>query len=176
MITDLQLPVLPVFPVFEDPKWFAQNPAASAEHRQHLSAGKKFKIIVIDDEELIAATVVEILNEEGFGATAVSNRAAAIELAKDLQPNVVLSDVIMPGLNGVETGIRLREIVPDCKIILFSGQGGHRGFTGKGPRPRPSLRYSRQAHQARTIDQCNSRSFALSRVILRASPARSRSS
>jgi FixJ family two-component response regulator len=35
---------------------------------------------------------------------------------------VVLSDVIMPGLNGVETGIRLREIVPDCKIILFSGQ------------------------------------------------------
>jgi CheY-like chemotaxis protein len=77
---------------------------------------------VIDDEEVIAATVVEILNQEGFEATAVSDGVAAIKLARDLQPNVVLSDVIMPGLDGVETGIRLREIVPNCKIILFSGQ------------------------------------------------------
>jgi len=52
----------------------------------------------------------------------VSDGTAAIELAKNLRPNVVLSDVIMPGLNGVETAIRLREIVPNCKIILFSGQ------------------------------------------------------
>jgi CheY-like chemotaxis protein len=69
-----------------------------------------------------ASIVVEILNQEGFDATSVSNGAAAIELAKDLQPDVILSDVIMPGLNGIETGIRLREIVPNCKIILFSGQ------------------------------------------------------
>jgi DNA-binding NtrC family response regulator len=35
---------------------------------------------------------------------------------------VVLSDVMMPGLNGIETGIKIRQIVPGCKIILFSGQ------------------------------------------------------
>ena len=52
----------------------------------------------------------------------VSTGASAVELAKTFQPDIVLSDVIMPGLNGIETGIKIQEIVPQCKIILFSGQ------------------------------------------------------
>ena len=83
---------------------------------------RKVRIIVIDDESLIAETVVEILNEEGFEAISVSSGVSAIELAKTVRPAIVLSDVIMPGLNGIETGIKIREMVPNCKIILFSGQ------------------------------------------------------
>lgn len=83
---------------------------------------KKTRVIVIDDESLIAETMVEILNHEGFEAVSASDGASAIELAKSLQPDIVLSDVILPGLNGVETGIRIREAVPRCRIILFSGQ------------------------------------------------------
>ena len=71
---------------------------------------------------MIAETVVEILNQEGFEVTSVSSGISAIELAKDLRPAIILSDVIMPGLNGIETGIKIREIVPNCKVILFSGQ------------------------------------------------------
>jgi CheY-like chemotaxis protein len=82
----------------------------------------KIRIIVIDDESLIAETVVEILKQEGFEATAVSTGLSAIELAKTWSPDIVLSDVIMPGLNGIETGIGIRRIAPACKIILFSGQ------------------------------------------------------
>ena len=52
----------------------------------------------------------------------VSSGAAAVELAKVMRPAIILSDVIMPGMNGIETGIKIREIVPNCKIILFSGQ------------------------------------------------------
>jgi CheY-like chemotaxis protein len=122
MVTDSLSSILPVYPLFENPKRSSYDPDRSTEQRERSSEGKKLKIIVIDDEEVIAATVVEILNQEGFEATAVSDGVAAIKLARDLQPNVVLSDVIMPGLDGVETGIRLREIVPNCKIILFSGQ------------------------------------------------------
>jgi CheY-like chemotaxis protein len=93
---------------------------------------------VIDDEVLIAETVAGILNAEGFETTAVSDGASAIELAVTLRPDIVLSDVIMPGINGIETGIRIREIVSDCRLVLFSGQaatvdllakareGGHR--------------------------------------------------
>ena len=71
---------------------------------------------------MIADTVVEILNGEGFDAMAVSTGTSAIELAKAFDPDVVLADVIMPGLNGIETGIRIREIAPNCRVILFSGQ------------------------------------------------------
>ncbi len=88
----------------------------------HRAASKNVRIIVIDDESLIAETVVEILGEQGFEAIPVSSGASAIELAKTVRPAIVLSDVIMPGLNGIETGIKIREIVPNCKVILFSGQ------------------------------------------------------
>jgi CheY-like chemotaxis protein len=39
-----------------------------------------------------------------------------------LQPDIVLSDVIMPGMNGIDTGIQIRQLVPHCRIVLFSGQ------------------------------------------------------
>jgi CheY-like chemotaxis protein len=122
MISDAVHFVVPIFTLFENPKWVPEGPGESGSGREHAAESKKLRIIVIDDEELIATTVVEILTEEGFEATAVSNGASAIELAKTARPDIVLSDVIMPGLNGVETGIRIREIVPDCRIILFSGQ------------------------------------------------------
>jgi CheY-like chemotaxis protein len=92
------------------------------DEQRFVDEAKNQRIIVIDDEVLIAETVAEILNDQGFEATPVSDGAAAIELAKTLRPDIVLSDVIMPGLNGIETGIRIREIVPDCRLILFSGQ------------------------------------------------------
>ncbi|MEQ1354011.1 MAG: response regulator [Candidatus Acidiferrum sp.] len=87
-----------------------------------LGEAKKAKVIVIDDEPLIAETMVEILNHEGFEAVSASDGASAIELAKTLLPDIVLSDVVMPVRNGVETGIRIREALPSCRIILFSGQ------------------------------------------------------
>jgi len=111
-----------VFPSFGDPKWLPPYIAHPAGDREPMGQLKKLKIIVIDDETLIAETVEEILNHEGFEARAVSSGAAAIRLAEDWQPDIVLSDVIMPGQNGIEIGIRIREIAPNCRIILFSGQ------------------------------------------------------
>jgi CheY-like chemotaxis protein len=138
MIKMVQPSTDPSFPFFGGPGWTPKSgqnsPASQADHDRE----KKVKILVIDDESLIAETVVEILNEEGFEAISVSSGASAIELAKSVRPAIVLSDVIMPGLNGIETGIKIREVVPNCKIILFSGQaatvdllekareGGHR--------------------------------------------------
>src|ERR1700733_7174539 len=122
MNTYRQLEIIPVIPSFGDPKWMPENTGGDPDESRHTDQTRKLKIIVIDDEPVIAETVVEILNHEGFEATAASSGTSAIELARTVRPDVVLSDVIMPALNGVETGIRIREIVPNCKIILFSGQ------------------------------------------------------
>jgi|SRR5665213_3175231 len=110
------------FPAFGDPNRVHDCRDVFANERGSSGFDHEPKIIVIDDEALIAETVVEILKSEGFDAISVSSGDSAVELAKTVRPAVVLSDVMMPGLNGIETGIKIREIVPNCKIILFSGQ------------------------------------------------------
>jgi DNA-binding NtrC family response regulator len=80
------------------------------------------KIIVVDDEPIIADTLVEILNGEGHEAVAVSNGDSAVRWAGMIKPDLVISDVIMPGMDGVETAKAILGCVPDCRIILFSGQ------------------------------------------------------
>jgi CheY-like chemotaxis protein len=80
------------------------------------------KILVVDDEPLIADTLVDILSGEGHDAMSVSDAKSAMAWAVELTPDVVLSDVIMPGMNGIEAAKEILRCVPHCRIILFSGQ------------------------------------------------------
>ena len=80
------------------------------------------RILVVDDEALIADTIVQILNRNGFIAEAAYSGAQAIELAKKYCPELVLSDVMMPNVDGVEAAIAIRELCPETRIVLFSGQ------------------------------------------------------
>ena len=89
------------------------------------------KVIVIDDEPVIADTLVNILNGEGHQAIATSNGKAAIEWATRFIPEVIVSDVIMPELNGIETAKAILNKIPNCRIILFSGQGASADLLAK---------------------------------------------
>ena len=80
------------------------------------------KVLVADDERVIADTLVIILNQAGFDATAAYSGRSAVELAETLQPDMLISDVIMPDLSGIDAAITVRRILPSCKILLFSGQ------------------------------------------------------
>lgn len=82
------------------------------------------KVIVVDDEDLIADSVAEILNEHGYDAVAAYNGDMAIDLANEHCPDILVSDVLMPGRNGVQTALAIRGICPKVRILLFSGQAG----------------------------------------------------
>jgi CheY-like chemotaxis protein len=84
---------------------------------------RTLKVIIVDDEPAIAETLADILEGQGCQAIAVSGGAAAVDLAQKLHPHLVISDVSMPGMNGIETAISIRRICPDCRVILFSGHG-----------------------------------------------------
>ena len=86
------------------------------------STVSKPRILVVDDERRIADTLVIILNQNGFEASAVYTGKDAVERARASKPDLVISDVIMPDMNGIDTAIKIRDILPRCKILLFSGQ------------------------------------------------------
>jgi CheY-like chemotaxis protein len=82
----------------------------------------KPKILVADDERVIADTLAMILNQSGFEARAVYSGETALTLAASFEPDMLISDVIMADLNGIDAAIRIRGILPKIKILLFSGQ------------------------------------------------------
>ncbi len=79
------------------------------------------RVLVVDDERVLADTLVVILNQAGFLASAVYSGMEAIEAAKSLKPSLIISDIFLVGMNGVEAMILIRSILPDCRILLISG-------------------------------------------------------
>jgi DNA-binding response OmpR family regulator len=79
------------------------------------------KVLVVDDEHTIADTLVIILNMAGFDASAVYSGTEAVGVAKSLKPDLIISDVAMPDINGIEAMILIRGFLPTCKVLLFSG-------------------------------------------------------
>ncbi len=86
------------------------------------SSRPKPRVLVVDDEHVIADTLAIILNQHGFDASPVYTGTGAVEMAREVKPDLVISDVIMPDMNGIEAAINIRGFLPSCKILLFSGQ------------------------------------------------------
>lgn len=82
----------------------------------------RLRVLIVDDERLIADTLTAILNEHDFDAMGVYSGEAAMEAVRTMQPDVVLSDVLMPKMSGIDLGIRIRGEFPEISIFLFSGQ------------------------------------------------------
>ncbi len=83
---------------------------------------KQLSIFVVDDEQVIATTLTLILQNSGYLAQAFFNPLQALAAARLEAPDLVISDVVMPQLTGVELAIQIRAMCPSCKVILFSGQ------------------------------------------------------
>jgi CheY-like chemotaxis protein len=79
------------------------------------------RVLVVDDERCIADTLAAILRNSGYEAIASYDAQSALLQCESANPDLVISDVFMPGMNGIEMAILLRERHPDCKILLFSG-------------------------------------------------------
>lgn len=82
----------------------------------------KPKVLIADDEQVIADTLAAILNQAGFEARAVYTSAKALEVAHVFQPDVLVSDVIMSGVDGIEAAIRVKALLPEIRVFLLSGQ------------------------------------------------------
>jgi CheY-like chemotaxis protein len=86
------------------------------------------RILVIDDEELARFTMREILESAGHAVEEAKNGAQGISLQRSQPFDVVITDIIMPEKEGVQTIIELRQDFPTLPIIAISGGGRTRNL------------------------------------------------
>src|SRR5581483_9345213 len=80
------------------------------------------RVLIVDDEKSVADTLVMILQRKGHDAASAYNGIAALQKLESFVPDCVISDVIMPGMNGIELCSIIQKTHAHCYILLFSGQ------------------------------------------------------
>ncbi|HUB28328.1 MAG TPA: response regulator [Terracidiphilus sp.] len=87
----------------------------------HEGGVEPHRVLVVDDERLIADSVAAILNRSGYRATSCYSGIEAIESIGKECPDIIVSDVVMPDLNGIQLAKLVRNLCPAARIVLFSG-------------------------------------------------------
>jgi CheY-like chemotaxis protein len=80
------------------------------------------RVFVVDDEPVIASTLAAILRLHGYSATYFTSPLEALAAAQLKAPDLLISDVAMPGISGIALAILFKIQYPECKVLLFSGQ------------------------------------------------------
>jgi CheY-like chemotaxis protein len=108
-------------------------PPDSALAGKSPNAGKEERrrsVLIVDDERLVADSLAEILNDSGnFVAVAVYDGASALECARRSSIDVLITDVVMPEMNGIELAKAIKSLCPKTRIVLLSGQAQTRDLT-----------------------------------------------
>jgi len=79
------------------------------------------KIMVVDDDTLLREMLVDILESEGHETAAAENGNAGIELYETFSPEIIVTDIRMPGKNGFEMVQYIRENSPEIPVVFISG-------------------------------------------------------
>ena len=81
------------------------------------------RVLLIDDEEMVRKIVRKMLERSGHEVTVAENGRLGLEQLKTGTFDLVITDIIMPEMEGVETLMMVREQHPDVKVIAMSGGG-----------------------------------------------------
>jgi len=81
----------------------------------------KKRVFILDDEVVIASTLAMILRSQGIDTTSFSEPLKALEAARSHAPNLIISDISMPTISGIDLAIQVEKEFPGCKVLLFSG-------------------------------------------------------
>ncbi|RLB39757.1 MAG: sigma-54-dependent Fis family transcriptional regulator [Deltaproteobacteria bacterium] len=80
-------------------------------------------VLVVDDELSILQSLEGILSDEGYEVICAASGREALEKIKETMPDIVLLDIWMPEMDGIETLVKIREISPQIQVVMMSGHG-----------------------------------------------------
>lgn len=81
---------------------------------------RNFRIIVVDDDSIITKVLADTLGDMGYDVAVANNGHSAIDMVKRMDYDVALVDVVMPGINGLETFKEVRRISPSMKVMMMT--------------------------------------------------------
>lgn len=91
----------------------------------------RYSVLIVDDEPGMLETMSDILGSTGYRAAVVDEAKKAVELIEKVYFNVVLLDIVMPEMNGVDAYYKIKEISPDTKVIMMTGYGAEHPLVKK---------------------------------------------
>lgn len=86
-----------------------------------MSELRKGRILVVDDEESVGVGISEILKDRGFEAAYVTSGTDAVHEVMKTPYSLIFMDMIMPGMNGLDTFREIKKLNPSIKVVLFTG-------------------------------------------------------
>lgn len=87
-----------------------------------MGASPEFRVLIVDDESSVADTLALVFSSQGYDARAAYSAEQAAEIISQWEPKLVILDVVLPGMNGIDFAIQLKASCPACQVLLFSGQ------------------------------------------------------
>ena len=84
---------------------------------------KKFKLLLVDDEKEFIQTLSERLKMRNLESNTVFDGEQAISFVKENEPDVIVLDIKMPGINGIEVLRQVKKAYPEIQVIILTGHG-----------------------------------------------------
>lgn len=81
-------------------------------------------LLVVDDEKLVRWTIQETMGREDFKVVAAQNGADAVEKMKTERFDIIITDLLMPDLNGIDVARKAREVHPETKVVMMTAYNG----------------------------------------------------
>ncbi|HXA16509.1 MAG TPA: response regulator [Thermoanaerobaculia bacterium] len=100
---------------------------------------ERFRLLLVEDDDLVAAGLTAILELERFTVLTIDRGLAVVEAIKSFKPHVVILDLTLPDVDGIEVFRRLRKRWPDLPVVFSTGYGSSADLTAELKRERVEL-------------------------------------
>jgi DNA-binding NtrC family response regulator len=82
----------------------------------------EFRVLIVDDESAVADSLALVFSTQGYDTRISYSAEQAAEIVSQWEPRLVILDVVLPGMSGIDFAIQLKTVCPSCRVILSSGQ------------------------------------------------------
>lgn len=117
----------------------------------------KHRVLVVDDERMVADTLKIIFERRGFECRAAYTGPEALDCMEDYCPELLLCDMSMPGMSGLEIVSTVTDKCPNCRVLLLTGHYTNLGSARKWAlsHPAPSLIMTKPVLPALLLEQAD---------------------